>query len=197
MPNLPVPGFGFQHFMANRAGPLASLSRARGLTQSSQSTSTTTMLSPSLLSSPFDASFELGVGGEHRESTASTARFRSVDSWVGQQTSRIESTEFRNQPHFSFQRQHSAGLGQVDEGQAGWRGDDETPSDGPVGLYRDGGGGGGGLSAAKVAADHRRQNTNHSDATVFRVHPGSEIKIPRGSLVPSEVLDANMVTSAL
>ncbi|KAK7530934.1 uncharacterized protein J3D65DRAFT_142903 [Phyllosticta citribraziliensis] len=215
MTNLPVPGSGFQHFMANRPGPT---SRARGLTQSSQSS--TTLLSPSLLSSPFDASFGLGSGaggaggGEQhqyqRESTASTARFRSVDSWVGQQTSRIESTEFRNQPLFSFQRQNSAGLGQVDEGQAGWRGDDEPalplPPDGSVGLYRDGGGGGGGggsggLSAAQAAAaaaaGHRRQNTNYSDATVFRVHPGSEIKIPRGSLVPSEVLDANMVPSAL
>ncbi|KAK7516297.1 uncharacterized protein IWZ02DRAFT_491267 [Phyllosticta citriasiana] len=183
-PNLPVSSF--QQFLANRPGPPST--RARGLTQTSQQPSTS-LLSPSMLSSsPVGASFP--VGGENRESTTSVARFRSVDSWVGQQTSRIESTEFRNQPHLSFLRQNSSGLGQVDEGQAGWRGEDEAYH------RRDGG-----LAAAAAAGQqhhhHRRQNTNYSDATVFRVHPGSEIKIPRGSLVPSEVLDADMVPSAL
>ena len=90
----------------------------------------------------------------------------------------------------------------VDEGAAGW-GEEAAPPDVPP-SYRDGGGGGGGVvnvgsggGVAGVAGNHRRQNTNHSDATVFRVHPGSDIKIPRGSLVPSEILDANMVHSAL
>ncbi|KAK7612055.1 hypothetical protein JOL62DRAFT_31660 [Phyllosticta paracitricarpa] len=195
-PNLPVPSF--QQFMANRPGPPST--RARGLTQTSQQP---TLLSPSISSSsPVDASFP--VGGENRESTTSVARFRSVDSWVGQQTSRIESTEFRNQTHLSFLRQNSSGLGQVDEGQAGWRGEDEAVAaaaaaaapDVPYHHRRDGG-----LAAAAAAGQHhhhhRRQKTNYSDATVFRVHPGSEIKIPRGSLVPSEVLDADVVPSAL
>ncbi|KAK8209854.1 hypothetical protein IWZ01DRAFT_331951 [Phyllosticta capitalensis] len=216
-PHLPLPGF--YSFMANRPGPASSLSqRPRGLTQSSHHST----FSPSntTTSSPVDASFGPDPHYHHypnsyRESTTSTAtttpttRFRSVDSWVGHQTSRIESSDLRDQPplHFSFLRQNTGnggggGLGMVDEGAAGW-GEEAAPPDVPP-SYRDGGGGGGGVvnvgsggGVAGVAGNHRRQNTNHSDATVFRVHPGSEIKIPRGSLVPSEILDANMVHSAL
>ncbi|KKY23525.1 hypothetical protein UCDDS831_g02945 [Diplodia seriata] len=123
---------------------------------------------------------------------SSVARFRTVDSWVGNQTGRIPSTQLRTQPHMSYRQSTSTngGLGQVDEGQAGWQPEQPAAVDVPdvptvPSQYQPGG------------AYHQRQNTAYSDATVFRQHPGEEVKIPRGSLVPSEVLDAHVGRSAL
>ncbi|KAF9629495.1 hypothetical protein BFW01_g10698 [Lasiodiplodia theobromae] len=123
---------------------------------------------------------------------SSVARFRTVDSWVGNQTGRIPSTQLREQPHWSYRQSTSTngGLGQVDEGQPGWQPEIPASSVPTVpavpSQYKPGG-----------AAYHQRQNTSYSDQTVFRQHPGTEVKIPRGSLVPSEVLDAHMIPSAL
>lgn len=133
---------------------------------------------------------------------SSLARFRTVDSWVGNQAGRIPSTQLRSQPHLSYRQSTSTngGLGQVDEGQPGWQQD--TPNDVPevpsVPSYykqqpplpqppQD----------SQSQSQHQRQLTSYSDATVFRQHPGTEVQIPRGSLVPSEVLDAHMIPSAL
>ncbi|GME28715.1 hypothetical protein GTA08_BOTSDO04304 [Neofusicoccum parvum] len=121
------------------------------------------------------------------------ARFRTVDSWVGQQAGRIPSTQFRNQPHLSYRQSTSTngGLGQVDEGQPGWQqeyiANNSVPDVPSVpSQYKQAG-----------PQTHQRQPTAYSDATVFRQHPGTEVQIPRGSLVPSEVLDAHMIPSAL
>lgn len=124
---------------------------------------------------------------------SSVARFRTVDSWVGQQAGRIPSTQFRNQPHLSYRQSTSTngGLGQVDEGQPGWQqeyiANNSVPDVPSVpSQYKQAG-----------PQTHQRQPTAYSDATVFRQHPGTEVQIPRGSLVPSEVLDAHMIPSAL
>ncbi|EKG16504.1 hypothetical protein MPH_06280 [Macrophomina phaseolina MS6] len=140
---------------------------------------------------------------------SSVARFRTVDSWVGNQAGRIPSTQLRSQPHFSYRQSTSTngGLGQVDEGMPGWQQDNlanavpQVPS--VPSRYKEehqqqqqqqtqqq-------QQQTQPLPQHQRHPTSYSDATVFRQHPGTEVQIPRGSLVPSEVLDAHVIPSAL
>lgn len=146
---------------------------------------------------PHEPKTPTAEGSDGRISVATTAssvaRFRTVDSWVGNQTGRIPSTQLRVQPQF-LNRQSSStngGLGQVDEDQAGWQpevaADNSVPTVPSVPSY---------YKQAPLPG-HQRQLTGYSDATVFRQHPGTEVQIPRGSLVPSEVLDAHIIPSAL
>ncbi|KAF2104833.1 hypothetical protein NA57DRAFT_71038 [Rhizodiscina lignyota] len=87
---------------------------------------------------------------------SSIARFRTVESWVGNQAGRIDEE--------SFQRH----MKQTNPEEP------DMPKDaGP------------------------RHRTNLSEATVFRHHPGTEVLIDRGSLVPSEILDGHVTDKRL
>ncbi|KAF2087898.1 hypothetical protein K490DRAFT_65177 [Saccharata proteae CBS 121410] len=129
----------FQQFMANRRHT-ASRNGRLSATSARVSTTTTT-------TTP-------------RDSTASTKpRFRTVDSWVGQQSNAI--ADERLQQHVDDAVFGSQALGPASQqGQAPRR---------KIGHVAQG-----------------------SDATVFRAHPGTEVVIPRGSLVPSEILDGDV-----
>lgn len=81
---------------------------------------------------------------------SSVARFRTVESWVGNQAGRID--EDRVQDHFK----QTVPVPDVPE------------------QYK-----------------HR---TNASEATIFNVHPGNEVVIPRRSRIPSEILDKRVYT---
>ncbi|KAF2138829.1 uncharacterized protein K452DRAFT_320934 [Aplosporella prunicola CBS 121167] len=101
-------------------------------------------------------------------SHSSVGRFRTVDSWVGAQTNRLPSMQLRG------------GLEQLNENEA--RSQFEVPDvPGVPEMYK----------------DHNGHQRNPSDATVFRQHPGTEVVIPRGSLVPSEILNERTYHSAL
>ncbi|KAI9694189.1 MAG: hypothetical protein M1822_003460 [Bathelium mastoideum] len=147
-----------------------------------------------------------------RQSVATSARsslprFRKIDSWVSNQTGRLNSTLLRNQPGDVIstldenepQQQGGEGGAKARSGPKVWKsvlkGDDEledvdereTLVEMPGPLARDG--------AARVGAGppggegHARQV---SDATVFRQHPGARMSTPKARRMKSEDLDAKL-----
>lgn len=139
-----------------------------------------------------------------RQSVATSARsslprFRKVDSWVNNQTGRISSVLFRNQPTVPRI---------PDEGTWNGRSDDAPirapqPRQPPAKVWK---------SVLKDSSDAESEDRETlvmptqqekqaqnlvkdqhvrqiSDATVFRQHPGTMLSGPRNSVVPSEDLD--------
>lgn len=103
-------------------------------------------------------------------SVSSVPRYRTVDSWVGVQVRRIDAAKLQQHLRQQANRQSS------------------VPSipDLPV------------IRPPSPQAKKLIQQRNHvSDGSMFRVHPGTEIKLPRASRVPSEILDAQVMPYAL
>lgn len=102
-------------------------------------------------------------------STSSVPRYRTVESWVGAQTGRIDPAKFQDH----LRREYEASAREPVP---------EVPS-----LPKSPG-------RRSKLVKHR---PHMSDASVFRVHPGTRIDIPRTSLIPSEILDARIQPHAL
>lgn len=132
-------------------------------------------------------------------------RFRTIDSWVSQQANRVEEQRLREQ----IKTQGSVLLeGDDDETEA-----DRVPQvpllpknvqslrDAGVGGNRGGPGVGrtGSLTRKESGRGRRdvKRDTQTSEATVFRQHPGQEVRISVKSLVPSEILNSKMRSSVL
>jgi hypothetical protein len=49
-------------------------------------------------------------------------------------------------------------------------------------------------SVKRTASRKAKHNTNESDMTIFRAHPGTKVEIPGERHVPSVILDANFAT---
>ncbi|KAF2762565.1 hypothetical protein EJ05DRAFT_6180 [Pseudovirgaria hyperparasitica] len=88
-------------------------------------------------------------------------RFKTVESWVNSQSNRVEAQRLQQN---LAERQEERDRPHVPDVPKQYRGPTHT-------------------------RDLSRQTTK-SDATVFRHHPGTEVQIPRASLVPSEILDS-------
>ncbi|KAF1982481.1 hypothetical protein K402DRAFT_407660 [Aulographum hederae CBS 113979] len=125
--------------------------------------------------------------------TSSVPRYRTVESWVGQQTNNVqerqikelldmmppEPQEVRNTTPMPYQQeeqqfQHPPASRPRHEQQ-------DVPQTGYI-----------------WEAEYRpRRKPVLSQASVFNVHPGEQMKLPRGSRIPSEILDKNFVLNVI
>jgi hypothetical protein len=147
------------------------------------------------------------------------ARYRTVESWVGQQTIRVEDLKLQEQ----IQQQIEEAIQEVNEasgitpkprmsspklGPMERRESEDTVPSMPE------------LPSKFAASSSKRLNdpslppcpptpgvpekdtkedvtrsrhgTQGSDAPIFRAHPGTEVRIPRGTFIPSEILDGKI-----
>lgn len=112
---------------------------------------------------------------------SSIPRFRTVDSWVANQTNRLEEQRLREE-----NRESRPPLPiQFPPGQIKEEDENELEREPPAPKKR----------TRRAARD--RPLTGHSDHTVFRHHPGTEVELPRASLVPSEILNGKVDLSTL
>ena len=93
---------------------------------------------------------------------SSVARYRTVESWVGHQASRLEEEAIQNYLEREIEERIMAASSTSRESK--------------------GGGGGGG-------AQPKRGNSNFS---ALLYHPGTEVPLPRVSLIPSDILDSKI-----
>ena len=103
-------------------------------------------------------------------SVSSVPRHRTVDSWVGVQVRRIDAAKL--QQHLRQQANRQSSVPSIPDLST-----TRPPSPQPKKLME--------------------QRKHVSDGSMFRVHPGTEIKLPRTSTVPSEILDAQVMPHVL
>ncbi|OCK93435.1 uncharacterized protein K441DRAFT_145802 [Cenococcum geophilum 1.58] len=137
-----------------------------------------------------------------RESVAtarsSLARFRTIDSWVSQQAARVEEQRLREtaRPRRGSNLSDgdgNAGVG-VGVGMGAEDGVPEVPDLPPNASLL---GVPGGVPGGRAAARLQRHDSSATEATVFRQHPGTEVRMSVRSLVPSEILNSKMRPSVL
>lgn len=125
---------------------------------------------------------------------SSVPRFRTVDSWVHQQSTRVEEQRLKQQFRMT-QSSTSSGGGDIDTVP-------EMPSVPPQHLSRSAstrsaGGGAGGLAGKDIKHARHDTATTVQTAPIFRAHPGTEVRFSVRSAVPSEVLDMGRKNAAL
>jgi hypothetical protein len=99
---------------------------------------------------------------------SSVPRFRTIDSWVNQQSTRIEEQRLKQQFRMTQSTTYS---------------DDEVPEMPPV-------------PKMDQETRHKRHDTVDT-APIFKQHPGTEVRFSTRSMVPSEVLDMGRRNVAL
>ncbi|KAF1828476.1 hypothetical protein BDW02DRAFT_238953 [Decorospora gaudefroyi] len=117
---------------------------------------------------------------------SSVPRFRTIDSWVNQQSTRVEEQRLKQQFRMTQSTTYS---------------DDEVPEMPAVpksvmpGLLRNG------SKSGLVGRDikHQRHDTTTTvqTAPIFKAHPGTEVRFSTHSAVPSEILDMGRHNAAL
>jgi hypothetical protein len=105
--------------------------------------------------------------------SSSVTRFRTVESWVGQQANQLEERSFQEYLEREIQDKIL-----------------ESPPPPPKVPRK--GGGGPPPSKGMMGAGGGRLITQNSDSPFFRAHPGTEVRLPRSSLIPSEILDGKL-----
>lgn len=123
---------------------------------------------------------------------SSVPRFRTIESWVGQQTNRVEDQIYGE----SSQGQRGTSMFPVPDVPKEYQIEPAAPA--PLRIKRNPSRREPEDNASSVYSSPTvNRNTTRSDAPVFHAHPGTEVVIPRGSLVPSEVLNAKVGPPAL
>ena len=133
----------------------------------------------------------------HRQSAAisnhsSVPRFRKIDSWVSNQTGRINSALLRSQPGYASDGGSSSSNGKprAKVWKAAVKGDEQYDEDretlvGPATFEEE---------EDEREKEEREAREGHarqtSDATVFRQHPGVRLPGPRHNVMASADLDA-------
>jgi hypothetical protein len=102
---------------------------------------------------------------------SSVARYRTVESWVGHQASRLEEEAIQNY----LEREIEERIMAASSAQG------RDSSEGRTAVAGSGGGGGGGGRAFR-----------RGSSGMFMHHPGTEVRLPRVSLIPSEILDSKI-----
>lgn len=145
---------------------------------------------------PHDPSRDTAIAGAvGRDSfmtqRSSVPRFRTIDSWVNQQSNHVEEQRLKLQFRMT---QSSTYSGEGDSGE------DEVPempavpknlsASGPSGLPG---------KDVKKDVNHQRHDTRTTieTAPIFKQHPGTEVRFSTRSMVPSEVLDMGRKNVAL
>ncbi|KAF2031162.1 hypothetical protein EK21DRAFT_88299 [Setomelanomma holmii] len=124
---------------------------------------------------------------------SSVPRFRTIDSWVNQQSNRVEEQRLKQQFRMT---QSSTYSGEGDSGE------DEVPEMPavPKNLSRSASTNGKtapGLPGKDVKHARHDTRTTIETAPIFKQHPGTEVRFSTRSMVPSEVLDMGRKNVAL
>jgi hypothetical protein len=128
---------------------------------------------------------------------SSVPRFRTIDSWVNQQSTRVEEQKLKQQFRMTQSTTYSDDevpeMPQIPEVPKNASGISRQPS--TAGLARNG------SKSGLVGRDikSQRHDTMKTDLTapVFKAHPGTEVRFSTRSAVPSEILDIGRQNEAL
>lgn len=120
-------------------------------------------------------------------SRSSVPRFRTVDSWVNQQSNRVEEQRLKQQFRMT-QSSTSSGSGDEAASEA-----DKVPEIPTTLLQRKPSG----LAGKNIKHKRHDTATTVQTAPIFRAHPGTEVRFSTRSTVPSEVLDMGRKNAAL
>lgn len=115
---------------------------------------------------------------------SSVPRFRTVDSWVNQQSNRVEEQRLKQQFRMT-QSSTSSGEGEDIE---------QVPKMPPVPKILPEVGG---LAGKNIKHQRHDTTTTVQTAPIFKAHPGTEVRFSVRSTVPSEVLDMGRRNAAL
>jgi len=116
-------------------------------------------------------------------STSSVPRYRTIDSWVGVQTGRIDPARF--QEHLRLEGRISSSESIPDVPSLPPKSPSKASKSSKSSKASK-------ASKASGRSKASQRQPRMSDASIFRVHPGTRIDIPRTSTIPSEVLDQRL-----
>lgn len=119
---------------------------------------------------------------------SSVPRFRTVDSWVAQQSNRIEEQKLREQFRmtqtstvYSGDEENFRSIPEVPEIPRDVAGSSQSQQQKKLPV--------GGLPGKNVKHERHDTRTTVDTAPIFRQHPGTEVRFSTRSVVPSEILD--------
>ncbi|EMD87995.1 hypothetical protein COCC4DRAFT_42060 [Bipolaris maydis ATCC 48331] len=184
--NLPAPP-SFRQFLSNRP----SISQRPGFGAAAGMASRFSWTNSQAPQTPHDPSRDTVAQSVARESfmtsRSSVPRFRTVDSWVNQQSNRVEEQRLKQQ--FRMTQSTTYSDDDIPEMPA-------LPSSVPKnanGITRQPS-----TKSGLVGRDikHQRHDTQ-TTAPIFKAHPGTEVRFSTRSAVPSEILDRGRENAAL
>lgn len=172
----------FKQFMSNR--PSISQRPGLGGINNSSRFSWTNSQAPQTPHDPSRDTLNVPLGRESfMTNRSSVPRFRTINSWVNQQSNRVEELKLKEQYRMT---QSSA----YDEDADG----DQVPEMPPVpSNFKQTGG----LAGKDIKHQRHETNTSVGTAPVFKQHPGTEVRFSTRSTVPSEILDLGRQNSVL
>jgi hypothetical protein len=102
-------------------------------------------------------------------STSSVPRFRSIDSWVGHQATRLDEHQFQEYLEMEIENKIQY----------------QRPPQASTGIDVAG-------SSSRSAREKREPYNSGLSASFFMQHPGTEVPLPAGSRIPSAILDTKI-----
>lgn len=179
VPRQPAPPT-FKQFMSNRP----SISQRPGLGGIASRFSWTNSQAPQTPHDPSRDTLNQPLGRESfMTDRSSVPRFRTINSWVNQQSNRVEEQKLREQ----YRMTQSSAYSEDPNG-------DVVPEMPPVPkTYKQTGG----LAGKDIKHQRHDTTTSVGTAPIFRQHPGTEVRFSTRSTVPSEILDMGRKNSVL
>jgi len=170
----------FKQFMSNRP----SISQRPGLGGINSRFSWTNSQAPQTPHDPSRDTLSQPLGRDSfMTNRSSVPRFRTINSWVNQQSNRVEEQKLREQYRMT---QSSAYSDDVNG--------DQVPEMPPLPKsYKQTGG----LAGKDIKHQRHETTTSVGTAPIFRQHPGTEVRFSTRSTVPSEILDMGRKNSVL
>ncbi|KAF3053785.1 hypothetical protein E8E11_006504 [Didymella keratinophila] len=170
----------FKQFMSNRP----SISHRPGLGGMNSRFSWTNSQAPQTPHDPSRDTLNQPLGRDSfMTNRSSVPRFRTINSWVNQQSNRVEEQKLREQYRMTQSSAYSEDTG-----------DDIVPEMPPVPKnYLPTGG----LAGKDIKHQRHQTNTSVGTAPIFKQHPGTEVRFSTRSTVPSEILDMGRKNSVL
>ncbi len=170
----------FRQFMSNRP----SISQRPGLGGMNSRFSWTNSQAPQTPHDPSRDTVNQPLGRESfMTNRSSVPRFRTINSWVNQQSNRVEEQKLREQ----YRMTQSSAYSEDTYG-------DQVPEMPPLPkTYRQTGG----LAGKDIKHQRHETTTSIGTAPIFQQHPGTEVRFSTRSTVPSEILDMGRKNSVL
>ncbi|KAL1598469.1 hypothetical protein SLS59_006753 [Nothophoma quercina] len=170
----------FKQFMSNRP----SISQRPGLGGMASRFSWTNSQAPQTPHDPNRDTMSQPLGRDSfMTNRSSVPRFRTINSWVNQQSNRVEEQKLREQYRITQSSTYSEDVN-----------DDVVPEMPPVPKnYKQTNG----LAGKDIKHQRHETNTSVGTAPIFKQHPGTEVRFSTRSTVPSEILDMGRKNSVL
>lgn len=170
----------FRQFMSNRP----SISQRPGLGGMNSRFSWTNSQAPQTPHDPNRDTMNQPLGRDSfMTNRSSVPRFRTINSWVNQQSNRVEEQKLREQ----YRMTQSSAYSEDTYG-------DQVPEMPPLPkTYRQTGG----LAGKDIKHQRHETTTSIGTAPIFKQHPGTEVRFSTRSTVPSEILDMGRKNSVL